>query len=222
MALMLLDGTCPHCLTENAYIKAISCQSLPPAGRHGRWSIIFQCHACSRLTIVEVTDSQPECSSPLSRISHSPHAVHLRNSHEWLIRNQFPMNASIKAPDHTPDRIAAAFVEAQDNLKRGTLETSQLLCRKALDLATKELIGNDNDTLFRRIENLAARNLITPQMAQWAHLVRIQGNESAHSDETSTEEEAQALLDFTETFLLYAFTLPEMVRIKQGNTGAQP
>lgn len=75
--------------------------------------------------------------------------------------------------------------------------------------------------LNARINKLKADQTITAEMADWAHIVRLEGNESAHSDEETTKEEAQELIDFTETFLLYAFTLPEMVRIRRGSAGAQ-
>ncbi|WP_128575638.1 hypothetical protein [Photorhabdus temperata] len=48
-------------------------------------------------------------------------------------------------------------------------------------------------------------------MAQWASIIRLDGNTSVHSDEEFDESEARELLDFVETFLLYAFTLPTMV-----------
>ncbi|OKO99360.1 hypothetical protein Xedl_03727 [Xenorhabdus eapokensis] len=84
----------------------------------------------------------------------------------------------------------------------------------ALDISTKFLgvaEGIDVDNLSKRVFKLQESGKITTEMAQWAKIIRLDGNASIHSDEEFTESEARELLNFVETFLLYSFTLPEMV-----------
>ncbi|EJF31722.1 hypothetical protein A936_09018 [Enterobacter sp. Ag1] len=62
---------------------------------------------------------------------------------------------------------------------------------------------------------LSAKGKITEQMKDWAHIVRIDSNGAVHSDEEFTQYEAEEMIGFTEVFLIYSFSLPEMVKIKQ-------
>nr|WP_275348127.1 DUF4145 domain-containing protein [Xenorhabdus bovienii] len=56
---------------------------------------------------------------------------------------------------------------------------------------------------------------LTSDMAEWAHIIRLDGNESVHTDEEFTEQKAKSILDFAEMFLMYAFTLPGMVKARR-------
>ena len=88
-------------------------------------------------------------------------------------------------------------------------------CRKVIDIATKNLHLKDEDKLVRRISALRETGLITQEMADWAHIVRIDTNGAVHSDEEFSKEEVDQLLKFTEVFLTYSFTLPAMVSAKR-------
>ncbi len=129
----------------------------------------------------------------------------------------FPKAVSHVAPNGAPQRAASAFVESKENLQRGKHETSVMLCRKVLDIATRELLGDESnkEQLSQRISMLYGKGKITEQMKDWAHIVRIDSNGAVHSDEEFTQEEAEEMIGFTEVFLIYSFTLPEMVRAKQ-------
>ena len=49
-------------------------------------------------------------------------------------------------------------------------------------------------------------------MKAWADIIRWDGNEATHEeDEVFEEQDATRMRDFTEVFLLYAFTLPGRV-----------
>lgn len=50
--------------------------------------------------------------------------------------------------------------------------------------------------------------MLTPDLQEWAHQVRLGGNDAAHDEEPFTKEEAEELLDFTELYLTYVYTLP--------------
>lgn len=86
-----------------------------------------------------------------------------------------------------------------------------------MDLATKAIRGEvaKSETLYQRIEALKQGGIITNDMAVWAHAVRLDGNGPVHDESEISEAEAQDLLNFTQTFLLYAFTLPAMVARRQ-------
>lgn len=59
---------------------------------------------------------------------------------------------------------------------------------------------------------LAKEGLITKDMQEWAHKIRLEGNEAIHELEEPTKEQAVELQLFTELMLTYLFTLPAKVR----------
>ena len=93
-----------------------------------------------------------------------------------------------------------------------------MMFRKALEVAVHALHPGGKGRLVDRINALPAENGITPAMMEWAHVIRQDGNDAAHHDEPFTDLQATALQAFTETFLNYAFTLPERVRQRGAET----
>ena len=60
-------------------------------------------------------------------------------------------------------------------------------------------------------------HLITDEMGQWAHEVRLDANDQRHADESSslpTETDAKRVLEFAKALAEFAFILPS--RVKRG------
>ena len=69
--------------------------------------------------------------------------------------------------------------------------------------------------LFERIDQAALDHVITPEMAQWAHDVRLDANEQRHADESSplpTADDAKRSIDFAVALGMVLFVLPDRVR----------
>jgi len=69
-------------------------------------------------------------------------------------------------------------------------------------------------TLFDRINKAAEDHLITGEMAQWAHSVRLDANEPRHADEQAplpSPEDARRSLDFALALGEFLFVLPSKV-----------
>lgn len=172
------------------------------------YSLVFKCMSCEGLTIAEVEDLSKSGKKPESRVGSC-----VIPDERYHLLDLYPKPVTPYAPEHTPDACAKFFIEAKDNLARRRYETSVMLCRKVLDIATNHLEPDENTTsLAKRLSLLKEQSRITPEMADWAKIIRLDGNTSAHSDENFTEQEAREIISFTETFLLYAFTLPGMVK----------
>ena len=78
-------------------------------------------------------------------------------------------------------------------------------------------------SLYTRIEQAATDNLITSEMAQWAHDVRLDANDQRHADERASLPEsadAQRCVDFTIALAEFLFVLPS--RVKRGIEEANP
>jgi len=76
-------------------------------------------------------------------------------------------------------------------------------------------------TLFERINKAAEDHLITAEMAQWAHSVRLDANEPRHADEQAplpSPADARRSLDFALALGEFLFVLPS--KVNRGITDA--
>jgi len=210
MGILTLDITCPHCLRDKAVLTAFG-QVLKTTNEY---CVSFLCRSCG----------DPVSANVLAHYGDSPMDYTRQNSDDSLpdskrfsLLDYFPKAATHVAPESCPERAAKFFVESKENLHRGNYETSVMLCRKVIDIATRNILGEDSkkEQLSQRISILHGKGKITEQMKDWAHIVRFDSNSAVHSDEEFTKLEAEEMIGFTEVFLIYSFTLPEMVRAKQ-------
>lgn len=216
----ILTTTCPHCAAQNSAFTSVA-QVLVRRDPNGRslWNVFFACNGCFGGLVASIWSSGWNGPEGLPDNVVIPGESRDGSGHttRFGIHKLYPSPPSHSAPSHVPDRIAAAYIEASENLHRQKFETSQMLCRKALDLATKRLLPESQKTLYKRIEELKESGKITPEMAAWAHVVRDDGNGSVHDEDEATKEGAAELLAFTETFLMYAFTLPGMIQARRND-----
>jgi uncharacterized protein DUF4145 len=85
------------------------------------------------------------------------------------------------------------------------------------------LLGEDSrkfGNIQGRIDAVASRGLITPDLKDWAHQIRLAGNEATHDHAPYSEEEASELLDFTELYLTYVYTLPKRLELRKAKNRA--
>ncbi|MFS1583923.1 MAG: DUF4145 domain-containing protein [Candidatus Arsenophonus phytopathogenicus] len=216
MGMLSFDITCPHCLKDNAVLVGFS--------EHRRndtdfYDIPFYCRSCEQTGIAVVKSSTSQ--GPYSYCRREDINIVLPPNHSiFRLDKIYPEVKANTCPENSPTRVAKFFIESKDDLQRHRYETSVMNCRKVIDIATKELLGDEvkNEKLSQRISMLQAKDRITEQMKNWAHIIRIDSNGAVHSDEEFTQEEAEEILNFTELFLLYAFTLPAMVESRKHTT----
>jgi hypothetical protein len=89
------------------------------------------------------------------------------------------------------------------------------MCRRALEEAVVSLEGKGK-VLFDKIDDLVQRQLITPDLAAWAHETRLAGKLGAHGLENedkkwNEEIDAQEIVEFSNWFFRYAFVLPKQL-----------
>ncbi|MCK6905282.1 DUF4145 domain-containing protein [Enterobacter roggenkampii] len=211
MGMLSFDIFCPHCKKENAVLEAF--------GEHHRhatyfYDVAFFCRSCAQAGIAVVMSPRMDLGPYKQSKQYSEvDLVIPRSENPYELMAVYPEPAVHVAPESTPKRAADSFIESKDNLQRGKYDTSVMLCRKTIDIATRTLLGEDSkdEKLVQRISMLHAKGLITEQMKNWAHIVRFDSNGAVHSDEEFSKEEAEELIGFTEVFLIYAFQLPAMV-----------
>lgn len=116
--------------------------------------------------------------------------------------------AGPRAPEHLPARVEELYLEALASQPTG----AGMLFRKTLEIGLKIKYPDDRANLSRRIQNAADAGEITEHLARSATHIRIIGNAAAHEEEPPTHEEIRELKEFAYLFLMYLFTLPEMLR----------
>ena len=97
-----------------------------------------------------------------------------------------------------------------------------ILCASSVDAMLKEK-GFTDGSLYERIEAAAEKHLITTEMAEWAHEVRLDANDQRHADESAQlpmQPEAQKCIDFTTALGEFLFVLPG--RVERGRVKATP
>ena len=76
-------------------------------------------------------------------------------------------------------------------------------------------------SLYRRIDEAASKGLLTPDMAEWAHDVRLDANDQRHADVAAIApdfEHAKRCLEFAKALADILFVLP--ARVTRGKTSA--
>lgn len=196
-----ISQQCPHCLVELGAFTA-RCISLRKPDLKITL-IFFQCEVCGQGLVHEYN-------------------VSLAVAQEWMkgrsgsiggkFLEQYPHASADDAPANTPDTAKAAFLDGLYNLQRKKFNPAVAMFRRTLELSVR-IIDQEapkGTTLIKRIERLPA-DFITPAMKDWAHMVRLGGNDALHDPEDFSEKDAEDLRVFTDLFLTYAFTLPAML-----------
>ncbi len=100
-------------------------------------------------------------------------------------------------------------------MPEGNEEASGTMYRMALDVSLKFVASDLKGTLAARIDALVAKNLLTPSLGEWAHQIRLLGNDTAHEAEAPSRDELASLRSFSDMVLRYLFTLPKLVAMRK-------
>ncbi len=135
------------------------------------------------------------------------HPTNLKDSEKYFIGVSHPAS-SVLIPDHVPDNITIFFQQGMDNLNKNNWDAAGAMFGKVIDITTKKIDPELKGSLYERIEQLAKKHLITPDLKDWAHKIRLIRNDALHEASPTGEQEAHDIQIFTDLFLRYVFTLP--------------
>ena len=96
-----------------------------------------------------------------------------------------------------------------------------MLAGSAVDamLKDKELVEG---SVYNRIDQAVKQGILTSDMADWAHEVRLGSNRPRHADKDAphvTQDEAAQAVEFTRTLGHILYVLPE--RVRRGKAAAE-
>lgn len=124
----------------------------------------------------------------------------------------WPQQERIEAPNSVPDKVARTYIEAAEARTRQHWNAACGMYRRAMELALKAFAPEiDPWKLEKRIDQLAAQHRITTDIQQWAHELRLDGNEALHGDDDATEEMTEQMHHLTHFLLIYLYTLPAQI-----------
>lgn len=183
---------CPHCSVANPNLQQVhKLESTDLAGaNHRRWSI-YKCGNCGGMVTASASNFNQ------------------------LVQEYFPssteVNGDIPGKAKTFLEQAVASVHAPAG--------AVMLAASSVDAMLKEK-GYIDRSLYNRIEQAVHDNLLTSEMATWAHEVRLDANDQRHVDnnvDLPNEGDAKKVIDFATAIAEYLFVLP--ARIQRGLGG---
>lgn len=143
-----------------------------------------------------------------SQVSHGLRAQVIRTPSE-----------KISVPPHLPKPIERAFFSAETSFRLPHMEeAAAAMYRRAIDLAVQTFAPGGKDDLMHRIGRLAQENILPGTMKDWAHQVRLIGNNGAHDMDGVERNDLIAAQGFTDALLRYLFTLPIEVQLRRAAT----
>ncbi|HVR72937.1 MAG TPA: DUF4145 domain-containing protein [Planctomycetota bacterium] len=136
-------------------------------------------------------------------------------------------------PQYVPDRqysddVPAQVAEDARDAHRchaiGAWRAMAAMARRAIQGACNDK-GAPDERLVDQIDWLEGERIITPQMKDVAHRIRLGGNVGAHPDrdglEDVDEDDSQDLLEFLEDFIKYVYEIPERLAKLQHQPSSQ-
>lgn len=181
---------------------------------------VFRCNACQELLCATLlTRSTVDSFQWLGRTDGE--LREMRSGHAFEILDTYPTEKSHIAPASVPAPAERAFLQGAQNAAVKNSDAAAAMFRKAIDIATRVLDSSlAGKNLAPRIDALHKAGKLTEDLKEWAHLIRLDGNQGAHDDDELSEDQIQQLQSFTELFLTYTFTLPAEVAAKKALAAA--
>ena len=186
---------CPHCGVAKPTMERATLNEFIASDRTTRryWGT-FHCTSCAGVVVAEGVNS----TGP--------------------VLDYFPRSVAI--PADLPHKAGSLLQQALDSLHAPA--GAVMLAASAVDAMLKQR-GLANGTLNLRIKQAADQHLITADMAEWAHDIRMEANDQRHADENATlptAEDAQRVVDFASALGTILFSLP--ARVTRGRSPSTP
>ncbi len=180
---------CPHCRVDKpALLGKANLKTKSHSGHISRFWTAYVCSRCGGVVIAAAKDENGD------------------------VTEIYPKASVIDV--NIPEPAKSYLQQAIDSLHAPA--GSVMLSASAVDAMLKEK-GYKEGTLFTKINKAVEDHLITPEMAKWAHEIRLDANEPRHADEIKplpSTDEAQKCVDFTQALGEFLFVLTS--RVKRG------
>jgi hypothetical protein len=212
-----IQNDCPHCHAQKMGFTFVGEASLSPA-RSKDWLTLFKCNKCQGGLVVEYTKHVEYGISSPGAGNADPTTL------GFAVVKSYPGKMPSVVPAFVPSPLDKYYLQAADALRSGHPDASGAMSRKVVDVSTQKMLGEDSKkyyTIKQRIDALAERNALTQDLKDWAHVVRLEGNDASHDEDPYTPEEADELLNFVDVYLAYVYTLPGRLKARRERAEAE-
>ena len=185
---------CPHCGVDSPSLRFVfQLQPQNFLGQHRHWRL-YACSRCAGIVSAEAP-------------GFDQHAISI-----------FPSSREVS--EDIPERARTYLSQAIESISAPA--GSVMLSASSVDamLKAKALTSG---SLYSRIDEAAKQNLITEEMAKWAHEVWLDANDQRHSDEQAPlpdRAQAEKCVEFATALAQLMFVLP--ARVRRGLASAGP
>lgn len=183
---------CPYCKTKTHFTERAR---WPAVRRGGVYFASWACDACEGPVVGEMDTAT---GGPLR---HQPVDVPEPN---------FP---------DVPESIASDAVEAHQCFAVGAYRATAAMARRAIQASALDK-GAPDKKLQEQIDWLAGEGIVTVQMKDVAHAIRVGGNEGTHPGKDGLNdvdrEQAERYLAFLDDFLRFVYVIPADLDRLQG------
>lgn len=213
MAILIHD--CPHCGARR--VGFTGANAVQKANVSFAWTFFMVCPACTGGIVVTTYDNGHGV-SPEKHTGLLTEVMRDGSKQTILVIHPRPDEAVV--PEALPDKVAKAFKEGCD-IVSSSPNGACAMFRRALEIGLKELSPEvEAWKLEKRIDKLAAAHRLTPAIRDWAHQLRLDGNEAVHGEEDASVELATEMKELTRYVLMYLYTLPNQVEAARARSAA--
>lgn len=134
----------------------------------------------------------------------------------------WPKPRDLSIPASLPEPVERSYIQAEKNyLMPDCEEAAATMYRRSLDIALKDKYPEHSGMLDKKLKALVVDKSLPPQIGEWAHEVRIIGNDGAHDIEGVSRADLDAARAFIDTVLRYLFTLPAQIASRRAPAPAE-
>jgi hypothetical protein len=190
--------TCAFCGEKGHFSLAYHGEKKKPNSDKRLNFDVYQCHNC--MGFVHVLWSASEFAS-------------MRGGLYGYKVLPWPMAGKPEPSENWPDGMKRFWVQAHDSLANENWDAAAVMARSALQFVLREK-GAKKGNLKSEVEDLAAKGVLHPLMAEWSHEVRELGNDSAHPEPAAPPtdpEDAKDIVNFLDFLLYYLYDLPKRI-----------
>ncbi len=189
-------SNCPHCGISAPLLMRCWSSDGPLARNDGgipsRWAV-YRCNSCGHIVSAK--------GRPNENVSNA------------LVDQIFPDVWQVD--EIVPARVRNYLHQAHQTL--ASPDASVVMAASSIDAMLKDN-GLTDGSLYSRIEKAVADGILTQNMAEWAHRVRLDSNNPRHADEDTPHmsiDDARRAFDFANALTEYLYLLPSRMPPKE-------
>ena len=199
-----VSGICPHC-AAHAYLRPVGGPYIEtdPQANYTVTTMCcaVQCEACKNLGIAVGARRSTSGNANYALVAFYPTG-----------------KPNDIVDDAIPEAIRMDFREAKRCRWVNAYKAAVVMCRRAVQ-ASCVALGAKKNKLIDQIDEIAAMGIITSSLRDFAHEIRLEGNDGAHPGkdglEDVTEKDADDILEFTDHFFNHVYVMPARLNARK-------